>query len=104
MTAALVELAPAQLDMTEFEAAFKESIPCNACGEPAHWRSFGHRVNDCGGGPGHPPPPYYKCTDCYMAWREFTGRWLKKDGDTFGCQNCHRQFDTLEEFSDYRRF
>lgn len=92
-----------QLDMTEFETAFKNSIPCDGCEEPAHWRSFGHKVNDCGGGKGNPPPPYHKCTDCYMTWREVVRKRIEGSGD-IGCRTCDRRFGTIEEFSNYRRF
>jgi hypothetical protein len=99
----VVELAPIGLDMTDFEESIKEDIPCGGCNQPAHWRSLGHVDRDCGGDAGNQPPPYYKCTVCYAAWRLTVNRRLASEG-TVGCMYCHRRFKTLEEFSDYRRF
>jgi hypothetical protein len=101
--APLVELAPSGLDMSEFEGAFKEVIPCEHCREPATLRSFGHVDGDCGAGPADPGPPYYKCQDCYMAWRDRVKAEIRYD-DGAKCLTCKRVFSTPESFSNYRRF
>lgn len=71
-------------------------------GIPRNGAASVHRVNDCGKSKVD-GPPYYKCTDCYMAWYEFTSSSLRCVG-LVKCHNCKRTFTTVEEFSDYKRF
>lgn len=91
------------MDMADFEESLKQEIPCEHCDQPAHWRSFGHIENDCGAGNGTPFPPYYKCTVCYMSWRERCITHIRDNG-AVGCINCSQRFTTPEALSNYRKF
>ena len=74
-----------------------ESIPCDHCDNPAELRSLGHRPVGCGGA------PFFRCYRCWQDWYEDVAELLHEEG-SFDCEECGREFFSIESFSDYREF
>lgn len=87
----------------DLEAVFEQEIRCGECGKRASLRSLGHRDGDCGPGVEDNDPPFYKCLDCYLSWRDDIMGTIRIFGNV-GCASCLKLFPSPEAFSDFREF